>query len=102
MNWAKEKKNIGPVVRTGLVYGALTGSVIAAFGGFTLNNISTKFRALPVGVKVFLGSSCIVAAAIREQDKRVKQYIFLKHWDQQLNIEGMSTAALESTHSKNM
>ncbi|KAK9249220.1 hypothetical protein V1506DRAFT_551098 [Lipomyces tetrasporus] len=87
----EEHRQLSPIIRTGLVYGALTGAVVAACGGFTLHLISSKFRMMPVGLKTLLASGCIIGCATMEQDKRVKQHVFLRQWDRALGGSGAGT-----------
>ncbi|KAK9365965.1 hypothetical protein V1509DRAFT_631608 [Lipomyces kononenkoae] len=82
----EEHQQLSPIIRTGLLYGALTGAVVALCGGFTLNLISLKFRMMPAALKTFAGSGCVIGCAIAEQDKRVKQHVFLRQWDAQVGF----------------
>ncbi|KAK9495028.1 hypothetical protein V1508DRAFT_410700 [Lipomyces doorenjongii] len=87
----EEHQQLSPIIRTGLLYGALTGVVVALCGGFTLNLMSSKFRMMPAGLKTFFASGCIIGFAMKEQDKRVKQHVFLRQWDRALGGSGAGT-----------
>ncbi|KAK9239666.1 hypothetical protein V1525DRAFT_424391 [Lipomyces kononenkoae] len=87
----EEHQQLSPIIRAGLLYGALTGAVVALCGGFTLNLVSSKFRMMPAGLKTLVASGCVIGCAIAEQDKRVKQHVFLRQWDRALGGSGACT-----------
>ncbi|KAK9481334.1 hypothetical protein V1514DRAFT_323563 [Lipomyces japonicus] len=73
--------NLRPIITRGLIYGAITGGIYASIGGFALHLLSARFRSWPVPIKGFLCSSIIVSAAMIEQAKRVRQYLFIRAWE---------------------
>ncbi|KAK9458339.1 hypothetical protein V1511DRAFT_492377 [Dipodascopsis uninucleata] len=82
----EEREKLRSVVKYGFLYGAMTGAVIASFSIFGLNNISSRFRGLPASIKSFLAISIIATGAVLEQDKRARQHLYLRHWEEELGV----------------
>ncbi|KAK9449408.1 uncharacterized protein V1518DRAFT_415924 [Limtongia smithiae] len=91
-----DRAELRSVMRIGLIYGALSGTVVAAVSSYVLYNFSRTFRRMPVSLKSYYVVTCMFAGAIMEQNKRAKQHVYMHHWQEASGLEPPKTLQEEN------